>query len=316
MATAATQPYPIGDAFVPQSLNIAPEGFRLINNARIFTPFWTDELVLIAPGMPGGANWSPSAIDPDTGHMFICASNRPYAFGAEKISGKRPEPGTRYSAGTGTFPLHNTGIFAVIDLHSNTLVWQQSWKEPCWSGVTTTASGLLFVGRSDGRLTALSSSDGSKLWEFQTGAGMNAPVSIFEHNGKQYVIAYSAGNLLAFSLRGDSVWLFALDGTLEETTPAIAAVDLPETVLALKAAVGEPDLEAGKIVFQSICSACHGADGEGGHGGGATLVNSHEADAVIEIIIQGGDQMPALASEFTPEQLRDVASFVTNTLAD
>ena len=45
-------------------------------------------------------------------------------------------------------------------------------------------------------------------------------------------------------------------------------------------------------------------------------MNSHEADAIIEIIIQGGDQMPALASEFTPEQLRDVASFDTNTLAE
>ncbi|MFO7288134.1 MAG: PQQ-binding-like beta-propeller repeat protein, partial [Gammaproteobacteria bacterium] len=79
--------------------------------------------------------------------------------------------------------------------------------------------GLVFVGRSDGRLTALDSSDGTLLWSFQTGAGMNAPVSVFEHKGRQYVVAYSAGNLFAGSARGDSVWLFGLDGTLDEVEP-------------------------------------------------------------------------------------------------
>jgi hypothetical protein len=37
--------------------------------------------------------------------------------------------------------------------------------------------------------------------------------------GKQYVVAYSAGNLFAGSAKGDSVWLFALDGTLEPVAP-------------------------------------------------------------------------------------------------
>ena len=59
-----------------------------------------------------------------------------------------------------------------------------------------TAGGLLFTGQSDGRIMALNSSDGSVLWEFQTGAGLNAPVSTFEHNGEQHIIAYSAGRPL------------------------------------------------------------------------------------------------------------------------
>ena len=48
---------------------------------------------------------------------------------------------------------------------------------------------------------------------------MNASVSVFAHNGKQYVVAYSAGNMFAASAKGDSVWLFALDGTLEPVPP-------------------------------------------------------------------------------------------------
>ena len=77
----------------------------------------------------------------------------------------------------------------------------------------------MFVGRNDGRLVALDSSSGKQLWEFQTGAGMHAPVSAFEHNGKQYVLAFSAGNALIGSARGDSVWLFGLDGTLPPVQP-------------------------------------------------------------------------------------------------
>ena len=37
-ATSLTQPVPVGDAFVPQSMSIAPEGFPLVNEGRIFTP--------------------------------------------------------------------------------------------------------------------------------------------------------------------------------------------------------------------------------------------------------------------------------------
>ena len=102
---------------------------------------------------------------------------------------------------------------------TNKLAWRYQWPEQCYSGTLATGGGLLFVGRNDGRLTALDSATGKQLWEFQTGAGMHAPVSTFEHKGKQYVLAFSAGSALIGSARGDSVWLFGLDGTL----PPVAA---------------------------------------------------------------------------------------------
>ena len=81
----------------------------------------------------------------------------------------------------------------------------------------------MFVGRNDGRLTALDSSNGKRLWEFQTGAGVNAPVAVFQYEGEQYVVAYSAGNLFASSPRGDSVWLFSLKGTMAQASPPSTA---------------------------------------------------------------------------------------------
>jgi quinohemoprotein ethanol dehydrogenase len=219
-ATAATQPHPIGDAFIPQSIPIPPEGFELVNQGRIFTPFWTDQPVLVKPGVGGGANWPPSSYDPSTGILYVCARDNAWAYLAEEIGDERPAEGTGFiGGGFGGFALHSLGIFAALDMHTNKLVWQQHWAETCYSGSVTTGGGLVFVGRNDGRLTALDSSTGDRLWEFQTGAGMNSTVSIVEREGREYVVAYSAGNLFAGSIKGDSVWLFSLDGTLEPVEP-------------------------------------------------------------------------------------------------
>ena len=125
-------------------------------------------------------------------------------------------------------PCRRSGMFTALDMRTNTLVWQQHGPNTCYSGSAATAGGLVFVGRSDGRLTALDSRNGEQLWAFQTGAGMNAPVSVFEHSGKQYVVAYSAGNMFAGSPRGDSVWLFALDGTLEAVRPVGSRLPSPK----------------------------------------------------------------------------------------
>jgi quinohemoprotein ethanol dehydrogenase len=211
--TARTQPYPVGDAFVPQSMTIAPEGTRLVNQGRIFTPFWTDAIVA-KPGQGGGANWAPSSYDPRSGYLYVCASDRTGIFKAEE-GFEMPMDGERYLGGAfGAVAWGVHGILSALDMHTNKLVWQQAWPERCYSGSVATAGGLLFIGRGDGRFTALDSRNGARLWAFQTGAGVNAPASVFEHRGQQYVVVLSAGSAFAAATRGDSVWLFSLAGTL------------------------------------------------------------------------------------------------------
>ena len=74
-ATAATQPFPRGDAVVPQLIEIAPEGSTLVNDGRIFTPFVGTDPTIVAPGIWGGASWPPSAYDPAQQRLFVCASS-------------------------------------------------------------------------------------------------------------------------------------------------------------------------------------------------------------------------------------------------
>ena len=307
--TAATQPYPRGDAFVPQQIDIAPEGTTLVNGGKIFTPFWTTP-VLMKPGPPGGVNWPPSSHDPATGYLFVCAGDRIWSFLSQEVSAERPPEGAGYIAGgIGGFHMTSLGVFAAVDLHTNKLAWQQHWSNPCYSGSLATGGGLVFVGRNDGRLTALDSSTGLKLWEFQTGAGMNAPASTFEHRGKQYVVAYSAGNLFAGSARGDSLWLFGLDGTLEAVPPAGSLMSFAPGA----AAPGNAD--AGATVYIQACLACHGEQGEGGHGGGPSLQAMKNAAVILQVVSEGRNAMPPLGGTLTAEQIRDVAAFVSARLA-
>ena len=214
--TSPTQPIPRGDAFVPQQVDIAPEDYSLVNQGRIFTPFWK-EGVVAKPGARGGANWPPSSYDPTTNYFYVCATDAANLFKGGEDDQKITPEGERYlGSAFGGRPIPGFGIFAALDMRTNRLVWQQRWTDSCYSGSVTTAGGLVFTGRNDGRLTALNSSTGKRLWEFQTGAGLNAPASVFEYEGEQYVVAYSAGSLFAASPRGDSVWLFSLKGTVEQ----------------------------------------------------------------------------------------------------
>ena len=216
-ATSKTQPIPKGDAFVPQSVDIAPEDYTLVNQGRVFTPFWKEPIVA-KPGARGGANWPPSSYDPATNILYVCATDAANVFrGGEENQQITPE-GQRYlGSAFGGAPLPLAGVFAALDMKTNRLVWQQRWRDSCYSGSVTTAGGLVFTGRNDGRLTALNSSTGRRLWEFQTGAGMNSPVSIFEYEDDEYVVAYSAGSLFAGTTHGDNVWLFSTKGTLPES---------------------------------------------------------------------------------------------------
>src|SRR4029078_6568444 len=151
--------------------------------------------------------------------LFVCASSvvAEYKTAGDQTLTAAPGQGQKYLGGaTGITRLPRMGIFAALDPTTNTLRWRYQWSEECYSGspatrgagggrrgARATGGGLVCVGRNDARLTAPDSPTGKQLWEFQTGAGMHAGASTFERGGKQYVLAYSAGNALIGSASED-----------------------------------------------------------------------------------------------------------------
>ena len=77
----------------------------------------------------------------------------------------------------------------------------------------------------------------------------------------------------------------------------------------------EADPQNGKRVYEQTCVICHGEDGLGGHGGGAPLNNVPNAAAVAAVVAEGRNNMPALSTLLTPVDIRDVAAYVAESLA-
>jgi hypothetical protein len=144
---------------------------------------------------------------------------------------------------------------------------------------------------------------------------MHAPVSTFEHRGRQYVIAYSAGNALIGSARGDSVWLFGLDGTLapvEPGSPMPRTTDVREPPVDSAAAAAPAaapllptaDLASGQRLYEETW-CCATARRQRRHGGGAPL--DRIANPAGSTITEAFRHAPF--AQLTTEQIHDVAAY-------
>jgi quinohemoprotein ethanol dehydrogenase len=357
-ATAATQPFPVGDAIVPQEIEIVPEGARidangeLPNKGRIFTPFWTD-VIMVKPGTMGGANWPPSSYDPESKLLYVCASDRISTFWAREPL-EQPGPNKVYmGGGFGQAQVDDRGVLAALDVRTNRLKWRQEWREICYSGSIVTAGGLLFVGRADGRLMALDKSNGAKLWEFTTDAGVNTTVTTFEHKGKQMVVVHAGGGAFANGKRGDGIWMFSLEGKMESLPPATpvgpggapggppasggrpagagpaasggapsvgglraggAAAPVPASPTAPSVA-DAANVENGERLYKAACLPCHGESAAGGHGGGPTLVGGTTHASFIAVTTAGKNNMPSFSATYSAQQIEDIAGYVLQVLA-
>jgi mono/diheme cytochrome c family protein len=71
----------------------------------------------------------------------------------------------------------------------------------------------------------------------------------------------------------------------------------------------------GEKLYKSACLPCHGETGEGGHGGGPTIVVGQTTDKIVSISTTGKNNMPSFATTLSPDDLRDIASYIVDGLA-
>jgi mono/diheme cytochrome c family protein len=140
---------------------------------------------------------------------------------------------------------------------------------------------------------------------------------VFEHKGTEYVAVYSAGALFAQSPPGDSVWLFALNGTLEEL-PSPVAPSAADLLFQKDDAAGETmaGTTGGAVLYQRHCRQCHGAAGEGGHGGGPALAGRPLAETrTLEVLTRGAEGMPGFGERLTYAEVEALMRFLTQEMA-
>jgi alcohol dehydrogenase (cytochrome c) len=216
--TAKTQPFPLGDAIVPQCAEpMSASGYE--KAGCIFEAFW-EEPVLIQPSGIGGTNWAPMSYNPETGSFYVSGTVRTSAFARY---GDTYKLGLRYTGGTQAAPIGSamSGTFTAIGGNANKIVWQHKtpYRVGQGGGSTTTAGGLVFRGEPDGNFLAIDAKTGEELWRFQTGFGADAPPAVYEVNGDEYVAIATGGNQSQLSANGDAVWVFSLKGQLGPLWP-------------------------------------------------------------------------------------------------
>jgi alcohol dehydrogenase (cytochrome c) len=213
-ATAATQPYPVGDSFMDQCPEPLPNVPLM---GCIFTPFW-DLPVLLRPTGSGGTEWSPTTYSPQTGYVYTMAQQTDSTLAMRYLP---YQYGKTYSLGA-SVPALGASIkstFTAMDSRTNKIAWQQVNDGEQSYGALSTAGGLVFKGQVDGNLVALDAASGNQLWRFQTGLGISAPPMTWSDGKDQYVTVAVGGNRGgATTLDGDQVWTFSLNGLVDQMT--------------------------------------------------------------------------------------------------
>ena len=161
------------------------------------------------PGANGGVEWSPMAVHPTLRMAYAANLHQPMTYHVEEAK----YPGGKLWLG-GAFKViageKQWGRLAAVNLDTGKMAWKFDTEQPLIGGVLATAGDLVFNGEGNGLFRAFDAKSGKKLWEYQCGAGVNAPAVSYTVAGKQYVAVAAGGNTQLDFKRGNSLIVFAL----------------------------------------------------------------------------------------------------------
>lgn len=155
---------------------------------------------LVCPGAAGGTNWMSPTFDPQTRLFYVNAREQCDIF---STAPQENEAGHAYY-GSAYFPAADAepywGALRAIDPLTGEKQWEFKHVTPSWSGVLSTAGGLVFTGDSEGNFIALDAKTGKPLWHFQMGGAVIAAPMTYAIDGKQYVAIGAGSALFTFTL--------------------------------------------------------------------------------------------------------------------
>jgi PQQ-dependent dehydrogenase (methanol/ethanol family) len=160
-------------------------------------------------GANGGVEWSPMAVSPKLRLAFAANLEQPMTYHVEASA----YPGGKLWLG-GAFKNipgeEQFGNVTAVNLDTGKVVWKARTDQPMIGGVLATAGDLVFAGEGNGWFKAYDAKTGKVLWQYQCGAGVNAPPTAYTIDGKMYIAVAAGGNTQLDYKRGNSVFVFAL----------------------------------------------------------------------------------------------------------
>jgi PQQ-dependent dehydrogenase (methanol/ethanol family) len=145
------------------------------------------------PAVRGATNWYSTSYSPLTGLYYVmtvedCSLYRKAHDGGYGFINDPADPAHK--------------VLRALSIETGKIVWELpllGHPELNYSGVLTTASGLLFFGESTGEFAALDAKTGKYLWHFNANQTWKASPMTYEVDGHQYVAIASGPNILSFT---------------------------------------------------------------------------------------------------------------------
>jgi alcohol dehydrogenase (cytochrome c)/quinohemoprotein ethanol dehydrogenase len=287
------------------------------------------------PGPGGGHSWQPMSFDPHSGLVYLPVTDLSFSYVPEKDA---PRHALAWNTGidfdAGSLPQDPKvkaqiirslrGRLVAWDPAARKEVWRRELGHPVNGGVLSTAGNLVFQGTAMGELVAYRADSGERMWSAPTMAGVLAAPISYAIDGQQY-IAVEVGWGGAFGLAGGELALkshtpsnrprilvYTLDGgAVLPAVPdaALRVLDPPPDI------ASAADVTAGKKLYHTYCSTCHG---DSATGSGvlpdlrySSLVKDRAAmDAVVRQGALAGKGMVAFAAEISAGELEQIRAYI------
>ena len=145
------------------------------------------------PAVRGATNWYSTSYDPTTRLYYVmtvedCSLYRKAHDGGYGFVNDPDDPPHK--------------VLRAMSIETGKAVWELPMlghPELNYSGVLTTAGGLLFVGEGSGEFAALDARTGRSLWHFDANQPWKASPMTYEVAGRQYVAIASGSNIVSFA---------------------------------------------------------------------------------------------------------------------
>jgi PQQ-dependent dehydrogenase (methanol/ethanol family) len=149
------------------------------------------------PAVRGATNWYSTAFNPGTRLFYVMAVEDCNIYRQSQLGGYVPLPDP--SAPPEKY-------LRALDVETGNTVWevpQVGPPESNYSGVLSTAGGLVFYGETGGGFAAVDAKTGSTLWHFDSNEAWKASPMTYTVNGRQHIAIASGGNILSFAITGN-----------------------------------------------------------------------------------------------------------------
>jgi len=224
--TYPTQPHSAGDELVPQVVTdpqnwtgiLAPDGKPYVIPTGPYTPYTDEAYVVFSPTFLGGVEWPDPSFSPSTGLEYVCTNIQSTAFSSPPAADQHP---VISNAGSviqlrAAFNPNSVSISRLVAFNpaDNKIAWKHddtttggfakgNSTAGCDSPVTTTAGGIVLIGRIVATPTAPNGTAMIQAYDAKTGAllwqlpvmvdGKAVPVvpriSLYSVNGKEYLVS-------------------------------------------------------------------------------------------------------------------------------